>query len=103
MKQKSKFLATILLLVLTISALSSLPITFAEGADAPLEADASATINNYQSQIQVINSDDTVTYSGQEKSFSYRRGGFDSTNMSVTDGDKSFGIHSYDWYIVDYM
>ena len=103
MKQKSKFLATILLLVLTISVLSSLPITFAEGADAPLETDASATINNYQSQIQVINSDDTVTYSGQEKSFSYRRGGFDSTSMSVTDGDKSFGIVSYDWYIVDYM
>lgn len=81
MKQKSKFLATVLLLALTISVLSSLPITFAEEADALLEADVSAIPNNYQSQIQVTNTEDTITYSGQEKSFTYSRGSFDSTTI----------------------
>jgi|GEM_PF-5120861 len=107
MKQ-NKYLAVTLLLAFIFSALISLPITYAETADVPTrdeyvaEIEETTTATN-QSQIQVTNADDCVTYTAQQKTLQITRGSFDDNSLIVTNGVKTFAIASYDWYIVEYM
>ena len=106
MKQ-NKYLAVTLLLAFIFSALISLPITYAETADITTgneyTAEIEETTATNQSQIQVSNADDCVTYTAQQKTLQITRGSFDDNSLIVTNGAKTFAITSYDWYIVEYM